>query len=480
MVAKILLQELTRAQIGWDETVSQTFQKIWDSWIKQLKLLSHFRLGRCIKPARLDVVKVVELHHFSDASEKGYGTVTYIRMLDRTGRIYCSLLCSKSRVAPIKSVSIPRLELSAAALAVKVNHTVLNALDLMVNRVRYWTDSTAVLKYIRNVTARFHVFVANRIAIIHDGSDPNQWRYVCSKNNPADFVSRGQGGADFVKNYTWKNGPEFLWDNEKTWPEHAIDSILETNDPEVKRVTLAAGTIKIRDSELMSPVQKLINHYSSWWNLTRAVAWLLRIKSVLVRRERQFRILQVQDIADAERLVLIQEQDKYFKREKLDLTTGTVPKRSALCRLDPKLHNGLLCVGGRLRNSALPPPTKHPIILPSKGRVTELLIRKVHEDIGHGGRQQILSELRKSYWIIKGNSAVRRVIGECFHCRRLYGQAKKQKMADLPPERVNPIESPFSSTGIDLFGPFFCQEGSSASEALWSYFYLFGHTSCSY
>ncbi|XP_043218671.1 uncharacterized protein LOC122380002 [Amphibalanus amphitrite] len=123
------------------------------------------------------------------------------------------------------------------------------------------------------------------------------------------------------------------------------------------------------------------------------------------------------------------------------------------------MHGGLLRVGGRLRNSSLPDAAKFPIILPNKSKVTELLIQKVHIEIGHGGREHVLSEIRKTYWIIKGNSAVRRVLAKCHHCRRLYGQVKKQKMADLPLDRVTPFDPPFSSSGIDLFGPFFIKKG---------------------
>ena len=117
--------------------------------------------------------------------------------------------------SPLKSVSIPRLELTAATLAVHVDAMLQRALQLDIRRVVFWTDSTTVLRYIRNERTRFHVFVANRLAIIHDGTSPDQWRYVGSRANPADAASRGQDGQSFRSNESWLCGPGFLWQDER-------------------------------------------------------------------------------------------------------------------------------------------------------------------------------------------------------------------------------------------------------------------------
>ena len=212
MKAKILLQELSRLHIGWDEEIPFNILRTWDSWLQRLPLLSKFKLRRCFKSPSLGEVDLIELHHFADASEKGYGTVSYIRIIDETGKIECALLGSKSRLAPIKSISIPRLELSAAALAVKLNHSLSRTLQVPMDKVFFWTDSTAVLRYIRNVSTRFHVFVANRLAVIHDGSNSTQWHHVKSTDNPADHISRGQDSASLIQNEKWKYGPRFLWE----------------------------------------------------------------------------------------------------------------------------------------------------------------------------------------------------------------------------------------------------------------------------
>ena len=100
----------------------------------------------------------------------------------------------------LKTITIPRLELSAAALAVKLNRMIQVELDMVIDKTVFWTDSTSVLKFINNTSRRFHTFVANRLSIIHDGSTPNQWKYVESKLNPADSATRGLTAKEFIGN----------------------------------------------------------------------------------------------------------------------------------------------------------------------------------------------------------------------------------------------------------------------------------------
>ena len=129
----------------------------------------------------------------------------------------------KSRVTPLKTVTIPRLELTAATLAVKVDKQIRDELDLPVFRVIFWTDSTIVLRYIRNKSKRFQTFVANRPQIIHDASSPHQWRHVPTKLNPADLASRGLSvgskNQDQRNLKLWFRGPDFLWQDYQSWPE---------------------------------------------------------------------------------------------------------------------------------------------------------------------------------------------------------------------------------------------------------------------
>ena len=123
-------------------------------------------------------LKFAELHNFADASQIAYGAVLYLRMVDVEDRIHCTFLIGKSRLAHLKPMTVPRLELSAAVLAVQLDKSVREELDVPVTQSTYWSDSTCVLQYIRNQSKRFHTFVANRLSVIHENSAPHQWRHL--------------------------------------------------------------------------------------------------------------------------------------------------------------------------------------------------------------------------------------------------------------------------------------------------------------
>ena len=178
-----------------------------------------------------------QLHNFSDDSSMGYGQVTYLRIENEKGHIHCVFLMGKARIAPIKTMTIPRLELTAATVSIRVGEMIAKELDEPAESKTYWTDSTTVLKYIQNDKKRFHVFVANRVQTIRDATNPDQWRYIGTDISPADFLSRGMKGHELSKQHLWITGPNFLWLPKCEWPQPPgdMDDVLH-NDPEVKKV----------------------------------------------------------------------------------------------------------------------------------------------------------------------------------------------------------------------------------------------------
>lgn len=157
----------------------------------------------------------------------------------------------------LKTVSIPRLGLTAAVLASRVDSMLKAELKINLEKTVFWTDSTTVLKYVNNEGRRFHAFVANRISIIREISEPSQWRYVSTKDNPADDASKETRTSDFLKNSRWLRGPEFLWEDEEDWPKTVFDMTVDSNDEEVKTEITANA---IRD------------------------AWLTKLRGVLLKR----------------------------------------------------------------------------------------------------------------------------------------------------------------------------------------------------
>ncbi len=153
-------------------------------------LLRSLRINRCFKPENFGAVKSASVHHFSDASMVGYGQCSYIRLVNEHGVVQCSLVMAKSRVTPLKVVTIPRLELTAAVVSTRVSSLLSGILEYDFDET-YWTDSKVVLGYINNDSRRFKTFVANRVQAIRNHSQPEQWRYVKTCDNPADWASRG-------------------------------------------------------------------------------------------------------------------------------------------------------------------------------------------------------------------------------------------------------------------------------------------------
>ncbi|XP_019633454.1 PREDICTED: uncharacterized protein LOC109476879 [Branchiostoma belcheri] len=460
---KLLLQDLCREGTTWDEEIPDKHIESWRQWEVELPLLSRsFTVSRCVKPAGFGTPTSVQLHHFADASEVGYGTASYMRIGNQEGRVHCTLLMGKARVAPLKAHTIPRLELKAAEIAVRVNSTLQRELDVNVDETFFWTDSTTVLRYINNERTRYHTFVANRLTAIRNASDPKQWRYVESQQNPADDASRGQTIQKFVENDRWVNGPPFLWCSPSEWPQMP-EGLQQPpqGDPEVK-----VNAIGVEEAQ-KSPMDALIVHYSSWHRLKKAVAWIIKVKQALRQKNNGHwsRIDNARSQNKAEGAIFKHVQHRYYHQEIVSLKRSKdagVASTSSVYKLNPILgEDGLLRVGGRLDMSSLSEEEKHPIILPKESAVTPLIIRSIHEEVGHMGRNYVTAKVRERYWIPQSSTLIRKIISRCVTCRRHHGKTGEQKMADLPSHRVTPDEPPFTNVGVDYFGPFEVKRGRS-------------------
>ena len=468
--AKSLLQSLCNQKYGWDEEISEGDYVTWRGWLRELNSLRTLSVPRCFKPTGLNAVARVELHHFSDASEYGYGAVSYLRIVDDGGVAHCCFVLGKSRVAPLKVMSIPRLELTAAVVAVKLNCLIRNELEYSIDDTIYWTDSTVVLQYIRNESRRFQTFVANRVAMIHEESTPKQWRHVNTDSNPADVASRGAKGSELQKMDLWLHGPMFLRKDEASWPGQPLQLLdLSEDDNELKKPTGHANLIaNVKGIEL------LISHYSSWDSLRKAIAWMARFKKYLLSRSSKAQRhvprgpLTVPEVVDAEKDIVKVVQNEAFRKE-IDALNGTAPENRKQCLpraspvrdLNPFMTDGILRVGGRLENASVSFEVKHPVILPSKHHVTTLIIQNCHRQQGHLGHAHVLAAIRQKFWIVRGLSAVRKVLARCMDCRKRNARPGEQIMAPLPAARVAPFNRPFTHVGVDYFGPLFVKQGRS-------------------
>ena len=198
-------------------------------------------------------------------------------------------------------------------------------LELLIDDSVFWTDSTSVLKYIMSEDRRFHTFMANRVAIIRNGSGPRQWRYIQSKKNPADDTSRGLTADALLGSSRWLLRPEFLMKTEDYWPK-CIETLerISDEDPEVKKEAKAGGASQKEDPKL---VEEMMQRFSLWHKLKKITAWVLRYKENLQnagnclknpKDQRKTKIatpISVKEIQVAEREILEYVQRESFSEE---------------------------------------------------------------------------------------------------------------------------------------------------------------------
>ena len=457
LAGKLLFQEATRLKLTWDEVVPPALETKWRQWLASLGELTQFEIPRCMKPTEFDDA-TFELHHFADASQQAYGACTYVRCVNRYGAVHTQLVMSKNKVTPLKSCTIPRLELQAATLAVKIDSVLRNELHTKIDQSYFWTDSEVVLKYIKNQNKRFHVYVSNRVSRIRESSSPDQWRYVNTAENPADMLTRCTTASKLGTK--WTEGPAWMRHYKSTWPTADLNLELCNDDPEIK---CCANDVIVTVSHVRSqhdPVDKLIRHYSSWYKMKRALAWLRRLLNVLKHKCPNQDRLSVKEIRQAEQILIRHCQLQEYPGEVAKLACGkSVSSSSSLISLSPYLDDhGIMRVGGRL--SQLNDGRLHPIIIPHNHAIAKAVILEIH-NASHVGVEWTTGLLRRRYWVIRARSAVKRVAKACVVCRKLYAQTCSQKMADLPIERLSPNEPPFTFVGIDAFGPYLVKRGRS-------------------
>lgn len=449
LLGKQILQELCRSKCDWDEQLPEDLQPKWERWLAELHSLTEFQIQRCLIPSDFGEVKTQELHHFSDASFQGYGQCSYLRSISATGRVHCSLVIGKSRVAPLKAMTIPRLELTAATVSAKMSTVLRSEMSCTEIQETFWTDSRIVLGYIHNDAKRFHVFVANRIQKIRDLSKPEQWHHVPSQDNPSDHASRGMYARELMDS-NWLTGPDFLWRPELPMPDEDFETEVPPDDLERRRVVVHSTTMKKTKTVL-----DRLEYFSDWHRAVTAVTVLLK----RIYRKTGKETENVRHKAETALIRMIQQRNFQEEIETLQ-NQRHLHKGSRLIDLDPFLdQEGILRAGGRIQRAPYSFQVKHPVILPKTGHFVELLITRAHQTVCHQGRGSTMNELRaRGYWIIGCSRAVSSCIHRCVTCRRLRGRSLTQKMADLPIERLE-ATPPFTHCAQDCFGPFIVKEG---------------------
>lgn len=444
VIAKIKMQDLWRIKNSWDDPIPTKLLLEFEQFRGQLVELSNWEIERAVRSQPSDETQI---HGFADASQKAYGACVYIRC-SNDGKHRTILLCAKSRVAPLKTITLPRLELCAAVLLAELITTVKNAIKFKVNAVHLWSDSTIVLKWIAASPHEFNTFIANRIAEIQNLTAPECWKHVISQDNPADFVSKGQMPAEFISNKLWKNGPSWLESSEETWPG---GHFVQTELPERKKnVVLTIKSAK--------PLMDLWSRFSSLRKLIHLVAYCLRIAERARGKLKFSEILTPAEIQSAFNRIISLVQMEEFNSEINQISRNEcLSSRSKILRLNPVMHEGILRVGGRIKRAELSYDQRHPMLLPKNHPFTELIIHDTHEQNMHAGNNATLYAVRMRFWPIDGRLVVRKIINKCIKCFRVHPKETSYQMGNLPTVRVTAARV-FENTGMDYYCPFYIKE----------------------
>lgn len=443
--AKMLLQELWLEQLPWDEPVPEHLKAKWLAIREELTQVEQIAIPRWLQT--LTTAKV-ELHGFSDASQLAMAAVVYVKSVSGQHN-YSTIVCSKSKVAPLKKMTIPRLELTAALLLAKLMNYVQLSLDVKPTQVHCWTDSTVALTWIRSHSSRWKEFVRNRVSKIQELTPISVWKFVPGKENPADCASRGVTMSQLKKHQLWWTGPQWLLQDNSTWPTCQLkyDSLAQAE--ERSGVSLKATTAQ------PDYHWDMIYRFSRLTRLLRVTAICFRLSQRL-RRVPQSSLqypLTPQEIEGSRMFWIKATQESYFSSELKALQTSRLPTAHPFNRLTAFIDTqSIIRVGGRISQANLDSSAIHPIILPQNTHLSRLIIADAHERTLHGGTQATMNLIRCQYWILGGRKPVKAHIYHCMKCARQRGKRAQQLMGQLPQVRITPSRS-FAFTGVDYAGP---------------------------
>ncbi|XP_072395134.1 uncharacterized protein [Diabrotica undecimpunctata] len=388
ITAKIILQDLWKLKISWDEVVPMDIFTKWVTYQTQLVKLNQLQIPRHVICRNY---KSIQLHGFSDASTTAYGTCIYIRSSENFENFRCHLLCSITRVAPLKHIlTVPRLELCGAYLLAELIDKVKQHMQLDLEVITYWCDSTIVLGWIKTSPSLLKTFVTNRVSQIQTLTESHTWRYVNTLENPADLLSGGISPTSLITSEMWFHGPSWLAKPETHWSNRTFEP---SELPELRPASALIARVHMK----LDSITKI----SSFVKLQRIIAYVLRFinncKCSPKRRNFDNLSCEERDNALKYRFRLVQNETFYD-----DLTHlkrhGNVDSKSKLLTLNPFIDkDNILRVGGRLHNSDFCYDKKHPIVLDSKHHFTTILVRNEHLTLNHCSPQLLLASIREKF-----------------------------------------------------------------------------------
>ncbi|CAI6362474.1 unnamed protein product [Macrosiphum euphorbiae] len=440
--AKTIMQRLWLSQVGWDSRIPSDIADDWCHFYHSLGWLVDIQIPRYI--GCYTGCSYI-LCGFCDASEKGYAAVAYLRVTDPSGATATYLLGAKTKLAPMKTMTTPRLELSGALLLASWLARLKRILEfqLGISDVFAWSDSSIVLSWLNIPHTSFKTFVSNRIYQIQSAVPGCHWQHVRSEDNPADCASRGLLPDELRRCKLYWRGPTFLQSPVEAWSQEIPQLELEEL-PEVKPVCL----LTCEDP----PVEWFIR-FSSFHQMIRVLAQVRRFIRLCQRRKVELGFLKQAELDEATLVIVRSAQNCYLSQLVDGLRRGSPVQSKALARLCPFLDSdGIIRVGGRMQNSNWSERRKHPMLVPKESHLAVLITRHWHLYACHARPRLLIALVQQRFWVIGIRLIVHRVIRKCVLCAKMSADHPQPIMAALPGFRVREAH-PFSIVGIDYAGP---------------------------
>ncbi|XP_065090363.1 uncharacterized protein LOC135711416 [Ochlerotatus camptorhynchus] len=455
-----IMQQLWADGLGWDETLEGE---------KHLSIEKHLTNKPEMKEMYQEFMQEYKdlghCHEIREEDDPPGQQSYYLPHHAEDGAVSVRLLCSKSKIAPLRRLTIPRLELCAAVVLAKLVSVVIPILKTEFHDIKLWSDSQIVLAWIKKNPDQLQVYVRNRVLDINKLTSAYEWKYVRSENNPADLVSRGCYPGVLHRSDMWWNGPLFLQDVNYDIQETPV--IQDEELPEMRQAQVCNPAVDVEDD----PVFERCGSFSKLQRVLAQVVRFTRLIRMKKENRKHARYISVQDMRKALDYIVRILQRTGLNEEIQCVQRKELPKR--LANLQPFLdEEGFLRVGGRLQNSKLPYDAKHQLLLPRNHRVTEMLIRQYHEERLHEGPSGLLAAIRQKYWLVNARSAIRKVTRSCVKCFRTKPRGIQPLMGNLPEERVN-VAAAFELTGVDYAGPVIVKEGRYKPKHVKAYIALF-------
>ncbi|XP_062703593.1 uncharacterized protein LOC134286045 [Aedes albopictus] len=459
MFLKILLQEVWRSGVQWDEPIQDVAFEKWKQWLQILPQVEQTSIPRCFRiHTSLDGSYDMQLHVFVDASENGFAAGAYLRF-HKNDVVECTLVAAKTRVAPLKFKSIPKLELQAAVIGTRLAKMISESLTIPISSRIFWSDSRDVIYWINSDHRRYSQFVAFRVSEILETTEINDWRWVPTKHNVADDATKWVGWPDLSPDSRWFKGPDFLWRASSDWPRapfNVSSTITELRPNLLAHFKVPEPIINVGD-------------FSSWKRLLRVTTFVFRFPANCRRKLQKLPTvtspLATVELVEAEAYLQRLAQIDSFREEIAILRkaqesqneqTTPLPPKSVLYQLSPFLDaRGVLRMRGRTRMCQYTTEdSKHPVVLPRDHHITTLIIAYYHEKYHHCNHETVINELRQKYCISRLRVCYGKIRRRCQRCKNESAIPRPPIMAELPPARLAAFTRPFTHVGIDYFGPF--------------------------